>query len=196
MIKHKQEDISNAEKAGMTSTTPEKSFEVMLNAIRDSMSDLASSDDEEHREDEDNDEEEDTDLGKLSEDDQLDYVIGTISKCVQYRTERFWQKQMKHDEMMQQGWGDTADIIGETVKNYWTAELKIPAVNKTQKNKFKVAPTPTIYESLVETPDINPGVSQIPQTSSRPVSCHRRLGSVKRKSNRCILSLSPIAVPD
>jgi hypothetical protein len=41
----------------------------MLNAIRDSLSDLASSEDEEDGEDEDDDEE-DTGHGKLSEDDE------------------------------------------------------------------------------------------------------------------------------
>jgi len=84
----------------------------MLNAIGDSLSNLGSSDDEEDGEDED-DEVEDPVGGKLSEDDKSGWVMGTISKTVQYRKERVWQKQMKLDELMQPSWGDTADYWRE-----------------------------------------------------------------------------------
>jgi hypothetical protein len=47
---------------------PETTFEGMLNAIGDSVSNLASSDDEQDGEEEEDDEE-DTELGKLSDDD-------------------------------------------------------------------------------------------------------------------------------
>jgi len=49
--------MGNVEKAQSTITKPEITFEGMLNAIGDSLSDLASSDDEEDGEDEDDDEE-------------------------------------------------------------------------------------------------------------------------------------------
>ena len=71
------------------------------------MSDLASSDDEEDLVDEEDDE--DTEEGKLSEDDQPGWVMGTISKTVQHRMERFWLKQMKLDELTRPGWGDGAN---------------------------------------------------------------------------------------
>jgi len=58
----------------------------MLNAIGDSLSDLASSDDEQDGEDEEDDEE-DTELGKLSDDDEPGWVMGTITKTVQHRME-------------------------------------------------------------------------------------------------------------
>ena len=45
-IMQKQEHMRNVEKARSTTTKPEKSFE-MLNAISDSLSNLASSEDEE-----------------------------------------------------------------------------------------------------------------------------------------------------
>jgi len=96
-IKQKQEDTSNDEKAGLTTREPEKTFEEMLNAIGDSLSDLASSDDEEDAEDEEEDD--DTEQGKLSENDEPGWVMGTISKMVQRCMERFWQKQMKLDEL-------------------------------------------------------------------------------------------------
>jgi hypothetical protein len=51
----------------LTSREPEKTFEEMLVAMGDSLSDLASSDDGEDGEDEDNEE---TEQGNLSEDDE------------------------------------------------------------------------------------------------------------------------------
>jgi hypothetical protein len=73
----------------------------MLVAIGDSLSDLASPDDGEDGEDE-NDEE--TEQGKLSEDDEPGWVMGTITKTVQQCLERFRHKQMKLDELIQPGW--------------------------------------------------------------------------------------------
>jgi hypothetical protein len=60
-----QEHMENVEKGRLTTTKPEITFEEMLNAIGDSLSDLASSDNEEDGEDEDVDEV-DTGNGKLS----------------------------------------------------------------------------------------------------------------------------------
>ena len=71
----------------------------MLNAIGDSLSDLATSDDEQDGEARE-DQEEDTELGKLS-DDEPGWVMGTISKNVQHCMESFWQKQMRRDELTQ-----------------------------------------------------------------------------------------------
>jgi len=102
-IKQEQDDMRNAEKAGLITTKPETTFEEMLNAIGDSLSDLASSDNGEDGENEDDDEE-DPAGGNLSEDDEPGWVMGTISKTVQYGMVRFWQKQMKLDELMQPGW--------------------------------------------------------------------------------------------
>jgi len=94
----------------------------MLNAIADSLSDLASSDDGEHGEDKDHDEE-DPELGMLSEDDEPSWVVGTISNTVQHRTEHCRQMQMKPDELMQPGWGDVADWDCERDKNDGRTEL-------------------------------------------------------------------------
>jgi len=80
----------------------------MLNAIGDSLSEIVNSEDEEDGEDK-HDDEEDTGHGKLSEDDEPGWVMGTISKMVQHRMESFWQKQMRLDELTQPGWGDIAD---------------------------------------------------------------------------------------
>jgi len=77
-IKQVQDDMRNAEKVGLTTTKPETTFEEMLNAIGNSLSDLASSDDEEDGEDEDY-VKEDPAGGKLSDDDEPGWVIETIS---------------------------------------------------------------------------------------------------------------------
>jgi len=100
-VQQEQDDMMHAELVGLTSRQPQKTFEEMLVAIADSLSDLASSDDGEDGEDEDDEE---TEQGKLSEDDEPGWVMGTITKMVQQRLERFRQKQMKFDELTQPGW--------------------------------------------------------------------------------------------
>jgi len=97
---------------GMTTATgkPETTFEEILNAVGDSLIDLASSDDKQDGEDE-GDDEEDTELSNLSDENEPRWVMGTISKTVQHRMESFGQKQMGHDELTQQGWGDAANYF-------------------------------------------------------------------------------------
>jgi len=92
-IKQEQKGMRNAEKAGLTTTKPETTFEEMLNAIRDSMSNLSTSDDGEDGEHEDDDEE-DPDLGKLCDDDEPSGVMSTISRTVPHRMKGFRQIQM------------------------------------------------------------------------------------------------------
>jgi len=106
-VQQEQEDMTHAEIAGLTPREPEKTFEEMMAAIGDSLSDLASSDDGEDGEDED----EETELGNLSEDDEPGWVMGTISKTVQQRMESFRQKQTKLDELTQPGWEDAAEYF-------------------------------------------------------------------------------------
>jgi hypothetical protein len=117
-VQQEQDDMRQAEIAGLTSREPEKTFEEMLVAIGDSLSDLASSDDGEDGEEEDDEE---TEQGNLSEDDEPGWVMGTITKTVQQRMERFRQKQMKLDELTQPGWEDAADYFRERDKRYGTA---------------------------------------------------------------------------
>jgi len=121
-IMHKQGHMRNVEKARSTTTKPETIFEEMLNAIGDSLSDLASSKDEEDGEDEDDDED-DTEHGNLREDDEPGWVVGTISKTVQHSLESFRQNQMRLDELTQPGWGDAADYFRERDMKYGTTEL-------------------------------------------------------------------------
>jgi len=105
-VQQEQNDMTHAELAGLTSRKPGKTFEKTLVAIGDSQSYLGSSDDGQDGEAEDDEE---TEQGKMSDDDKPSWVTGTITETVQQRMETFRQKQMKFDELTQQGWEDAAD---------------------------------------------------------------------------------------
>jgi len=126
-IKQAQEEMRNAENVGLTPTKPETTFEEMLIAIRDSLSDLATSDDREDEEDKDDDEY-NSELGNLSEDDDPGWVMGKIPKTVQHCMERFRQKQKKLDELTEPGWGDVADYFPERDERSGSTALTVPAV--------------------------------------------------------------------
>jgi hypothetical protein len=131
----------------------------MLVAIRDSLSDLASSDDWENGEDEDDEE---TEQGNLSEDDKPSWVMDTITKTVQQRMESFRQNQMKLDKFSQPGWEDAANDFRPQDKKYGTTELSFLAVVQPQTNDDAAAPTPATFVELMESVDIVPGISQRP----------------------------------
>ena len=181
----------------MTTATekPEKTFAEMLNAIGDSLSDLASSDDEQDGEDEEDDEE-DTELGKLSDDDEPGWVMGTISKTVQHHMESFRQKQMKLDELTQPGRGDAAHYFRERDMKYGTAELKVPAVVTPQIDMTAASASPTTAGEHMQTLDIVQGQLVMLAETSRPRSSQMRLGSEKPQSIKFILVLSPDAATD
>ena len=87
--------------------------------------------------------------------------------------------------------GDAADYFREREKKYGTSELKVPAVIKSQTDHVAAAPSPTTFGELIETLDIVPGISTIPQCTSRPGSSHLRVGAGKPKSPECISSFPP-----
>jgi len=165
-IIQEQEHMRKVEKAGSTITKHETTFEEILNAIGDSLSDLASSADEEAGEDEDDDED-DSEHSKLSEDDEPGWVMGTISKTVQHRMESFGQKQLKFDELTQPWLGDTADYFCERDMNYGMTELEVPAVVKPQIDTTAATPSPTTFGELIQVLDMVLGQSQMPQVTSR-----------------------------
>jgi len=185
--------MKHAEIAGLRYRDPEKTLEKMLVAIGDSLSDLGSSDDGEDGEDEDD---EGTEQGKLSEDNEPGWVMGTITETVQQRMERFWQKQMKLDELTQPGSEDAADSFAERDKKYGKFGLRVPAVVKPQPNDNALAPPPTSFGEIMESVDIVPGILHRPQGTSRPGSSHIRLCSVKPQSTSRIPSSDPAAEPD
>jgi hypothetical protein len=95
-----QEHMVNVEKGRSTTTRPEITFEEILNAIGDSLSDIASSEDAVVGEDEEDDVE-DTGHGKLSNNDEPGWVMGTISKTVLHRMECVRQYQLRLGELTQ-----------------------------------------------------------------------------------------------
>jgi hypothetical protein len=103
--------MRSAESGGLTSRERGKTIEQMLDAFGASLSDFARSDDLEDVEDN-----EDTELGNLGEDDEPGWVMGTISKTVQQRTESVRQQRMKLHQLTQPGWGDAADYFSERDK--------------------------------------------------------------------------------
>jgi len=100
--------MTRAEIARLTFREPEKTFEPMPVTMRDSLSDLASSNEGEDWEDDDDEE---TEQGKMSKDDEPGWVMGTITKMVPQHKENFRQNCMKLDELTQLGWVDTANYF-------------------------------------------------------------------------------------
>jgi len=105
--------------------------------------------------------------------------------------ETFRQKQMKLDELTQPGWEDAADYSKESNKKYGTSELRVPAVVEPQPDNHVAEPAPTTFGELMQLLEIVPGISQMPQGTSRPECSHIRLGSVKPQSNISISGLLP-----
>jgi len=167
----------------------------MLNAIGESLSDLACSDDEEDGEHEEDDEE-DSELGKLSEDDEPSWVMGTIFKTVQQCMESSWQTQMTLDELMQLGWGDPAEYFPESEMKYGTPEFEVPAVVKPQTDKVAATPALTTWRDFTHTVDGIPGQAQMLIGTVGPRSSHMTLGSEKPLSHKPVVTLTPDAVPD
>jgi hypothetical protein len=191
-VQQNQNDMAHAEIAGLMFREPKNTYEEMMAALRDSLSDLASPDNGEDGEDED----EETEQGKLSEDDEPGWVMGTISKTLQQRTENFRQKQMKLDESTQPGWEDAANYFRERDKKYGKAEFRVPVVVQPQTDNDTSAAPLTTFGELMERLDIEPGISQMRQGTSRPGSSHNHLGLVKPQSNTSIAGLVPAAEPD
>jgi len=189
-VQQEQENTKHAEIVGLIPREPALAFEEIMVAIWDSLSDLASSDNGDDGDDEDNDK---TEQGKLSEDDEPGWVMGTITKIVQQCMERFRQKQMKLDELTHTGWEDAADYFGERNLKYGTLNLRVPAIVQLQTDDDAAAPSSKIFRELMESLMSVPGISQMLQGTSRPGSSHIRRGLVMPPSNMSISGLEPAA---
>jgi len=108
----------------------------------------------------------------------------------------FRQKQMKLDELTQPVWEDAADYFRERDMKYGTAKSRVPVVVQPQPDDDASAPPPTTFGELMERLDIVPGISQMPQGTSRPGSSHIWLGSVKPHLHTTISGLEAAAEPD
>jgi len=145
-------DMTTADNTGATTRKPDTISEKMLNATRPSWSDVASSDDEQSGEDEEDDEV-DTELGKLSDDEETGWVMATISKTVQHCMESFRQKQIRHDELTQPGKGNAANYFRERDMKYGTVEWMVLAVFQPQKDTTAATPSPTTFGEHMQTHD-------------------------------------------
>jgi hypothetical protein len=114
-----------AENPGLTATEHKVTFQEMMVAFRDSLSNLTRSDNGKDGEDTYNDV---TESGKLSEYDDPGWVMDTLSITVQQLLVRFCKKQMKFDELTYPGWWEITKYLSERDKKYGTSELSIAAV--------------------------------------------------------------------
>jgi hypothetical protein len=168
-------------------------FEQMLAAIGDSLSDIASFDDGEDGNDE---YDEATVQGKLSENDEPGCMMGNITKTVQQHMNRFRQKQMKLDKLTQPGWENAAEYFREQDTKYGTCQLSVRAIIQPHTTEDTLAPPPPTFRELLQRLDIVPGISQMPQRTSRPEISHIRLDTVKPQSKSSIACGEPAAEPD
>lgn len=107
-----------------------------------------------------------TRLGKLSVDDEPDWVVGTISKRVPQRMERAWHQQTIIDQLTQPGWCHTAGYCRERDEVYDTMKSKLLEVVILQMDEVADAPRLTTAGEQMESHDIIPGKSEIPQVTS------------------------------
>jgi hypothetical protein len=191
----KQEYIGNSQKGRKTTTKPVIIFVEKINAIGDSLSDVASSDDEEDKEDEDDDGE-DTQHGKLNKNNKPGWVMGTISKMEPHHMESFPQKQMRLDELTQPGWGDLAGSFLVGNMKYGMTELKGLTVEKTQTDSTAVTPYPTTFGELLHSLDRDPSQSQMEQVKSQQEISQLMLGSEKHQGDNHLVPPLPSAVPN
>jgi len=191
----KQEDMRNAETAGLTTRKHDETLEEMMYAFGDGVSDVASFIIEEDGEDE-ADDEEDTELGKVSEDDEPGWVMGTITNTVPQHMESFRQQRMRLNEFRKPGLGYAADNVGECNKKHRIAELKVPAVVTPQMELVATTPAPKSFGERMETLDIVPGYSQMPQRESPPRCSQMRLGSGKPQSHERIVAFQLNTAPN
>jgi len=154
----------------------------MVIAIGNSLSDLTSSDDED---------DENTELHKLSEEDECSKVLGTFSKMVQQCMERFRQKQMMLDKLTQLGSGDSADYFSDSHMKYGLTKWMVLPVVKPPTDEVAATPAPITYGELMKSLGIIPRISHIPQGTSWPGSSQMSLGSAKPESNKRTVSLPP-----
>jgi len=71
-----------------------------------------------------------------------------------------------------------------------------PAIVQPQSDDDAATLAPTTFRELEECLEIVPGISQMPQGTSRPGSSHMRLRSMKPRLNTSISGLEPTAERD
>jgi len=105
------------------------------------------------------------------------------------------QKQIKLEEFTRPGWEDAANFLHQRDEKYRTSELRLPADVKRQTDDDGVAPAPITIGVLLVCVDSVPRISRMYQQTSRPGSCHIRLGCWKPQSNTSIASVVHPTMP-
>jgi len=82
---------------------------------------------------------------------------------------------MRLEELTQPGWGEAANYFGVRDRKYVTAKLKVPAVVMPQTDMPAATPSPTTFEELMQTLDIDCKQPQMPALSSGLESSQIRL---------------------
>jgi hypothetical protein len=100
--------IRNAAKVRSTTRRHNKISEKVMNVIRDSVSNLAISDDEVISE-EAQQAQADTQFGNLSKEDKCGWLLGTIPQMVKHRKQSFHCHQMRLDDLNQKKWGGASE---------------------------------------------------------------------------------------
>jgi len=191
-IEQEQEDTRTAEIAGLTTRELEKKIQGIMVAIRDSLSDLASSD---HGKDGDDDDDEDTAQGQLSEDDDPGWVLGTISKpcCSEWRD--FVRSRWILTNWHNQDGGTQPTTFMEEISSTAHPNWGFQQSFNCKRMMMELHLHPQNWESLRSVLTLSQGYRKYSK-ASRPGSSHIRLGSGKAQSNTGIAGLAPAAKPD
>jgi len=153
-IMQELDDMRNAENARWRTRKLNEICLDILNAIRDSLSECASSNDKEEDGENDKDNVKDTELRKLNKDDKPRWVMSIICKTVHHYLQCCQPKQMWVDELKQTERGQAADYFRQSDIKYRMAELEVQEVVKPQPDLTAATPSPTTFGKLMQTLDI------------------------------------------
>jgi len=127
----------------------------------------------------------------MNEDYKPERVMGKVCNKEQHCQESFWEIILRFEKRTHPGMRDTTDFFGERDRKYELAELMVLAVVKRQTDTTTATPSLTPFAVLMQTLDLIPVQSQIPQRTSQPGSCLMRLGSEEPESYKGIASQLP-----
>jgi hypothetical protein len=161
---------------GLTTRKPKNPYEEIWNTVRESLRDFATSDDKEDGVHKVNDEG-DRGQGKLSEDNEPHWELGTIFKMVDEFMEGVVQKEMKLEELTQYRWGYVADYFRERDTKYRMARFQVATGLKPQTDEDAATSALTTVGELMGTVDIGLRESQMLQATFGPGCCPARLHS-------------------
>jgi len=108
----------------------------------------------------------------------------------------FWQTQLKPDQFTQPRCAEAPDYYCEREYKYGTSKLCIPVVIQLKTDDDVVPPEPTAFVEVMEHLQIVPGVSGLPQGTSRPPNSHRRIRSGMLHTVTSIHGVVSPMVPD